>query len=213
MALINCKECGHRFSNKAKACPICAAPNKKKPFVTIWGLLFIIIAIAVAGNHNKNDSAQNTTTEDNTPTTINPNHSLAEDCSPTGNSSVLWKAANCKDTPEQRAFNAAQHSNVSAACKKDIHCWGEQYSNDSEVRCAEPVEKLSTYNAKWINSWIEPKFSAFRWLNQENGTLTYVGDKLEFQNGFGAYQNYIYECDYDPSTKTVLNVRAYPGHL
>ena len=64
-----------------------------------------------------------------------------------------------------------------------------------------------------VDGIFEPKFGRFRWLNQAEGTLTKVGDRVEFQNGFGAYSRVIYECDFDPRTNDVLAVRAHEGRL
>lgn len=55
--------------------------------------------------------------------------------------------------------------------------------------------------------------SHFRWLDEKAGTLTYIGDKIQFQNGFGAWQTHIYECDYNPATESALSVSARPGRL
>ncbi|MBL4709735.1 MAG: zinc ribbon domain-containing protein [Flavobacteriales bacterium] len=45
MALIKCKECGHKISKKAATCPSCGATNKKKrrPTSFLTGLIAIII--------------------------------------------------------------------------------------------------------------------------------------------------------------------------
>ncbi|MEP6872703.1 MAG: hypothetical protein ABI939_12760 [Anaerolineaceae bacterium] len=59
----------------------------------------------------------------------------------------------------------------------------------------------------------ERKFAHFRWLDQSRGTITYVGNKAEFQNGFGAYGPVIYECDFDPATDKVLALRVRPRRL
>lgn len=60
---------------------------------------------------------------------------------------------------------------------------------------------------------LESKFSHFRWKNQGKGVMTFIGDEIQLQNGFGAWQNYAYECDYDPSSEQVLDVRAREGRL
>ena len=80
-------------------------------------------------------------------------------------------------------------------------------------RCEEPVERLAKWSHKWIDGVLEPKFGSFRWKDKDRGTLTYLGDRIQFQNGFGAWQDYVYECDYDPTAEVVLDVRAHPGHL
>lgn len=100
-----------------------------------------------------------------------------------------------------------------ATCRKDLQCWGDRQSIGGGIRCKNPVEKLAKFSSRWTDGTFETKFSHFRWLDQNKGTLTLIGDKIEFQNGFGAFQKHIYECDYDPINEQVLSVRARPGVL
>jgi hypothetical protein len=100
-----------------------------------------------------------------------------------------------------------------AACRKDLQCMGDKFTVAVGVYCKDPVTRLAKYTSRWTDGTFEPKFSHFRWLNQEQGTLTFIGDKIEFQNGFGAFQKHIYECDFNPKTNQVLDVRARPGQL
>ncbi|WIE52390.1 hypothetical protein [Pseudomonas sp. GM17] len=100
-----------------------------------------------------------------------------------------------------------------AACRKDLQCMGDKYGIAAGVYCKDPVTRLAKYTARWTDGTFEPKFSHFRWLDKEQGTLTFIGDKIEFQNGFGAYQKHIYECDFNPQDNQVLATRAEPGQL
>ncbi|MDC7831626.1 hypothetical protein [Pseudomonas benzopyrenica] len=100
-----------------------------------------------------------------------------------------------------------------ATCKADLQCWGDKNSVGASVYCKDPVSRLAKYSFRWTDGTFETKFSHFRWLNKGKGTVTYIGDKIEFQNGFGAYQSHVYECDFDPASNTVLAVRAQPGRL
>ena len=100
-----------------------------------------------------------------------------------------------------------------AACKADLSCWGEKHSISAAVYCDDYVEKLAQYDHEWTDGMLEPKFSHYRWKNIDKGIVTYIGDKIKFQNGFGAWQNYVYECDFDPATETILDVRAQAGRL
>lgn len=100
-----------------------------------------------------------------------------------------------------------------ADCRKDIQCWGDEYVNEAGVYCQSQIETQGRFGHRWTDGIAEPKISRFRWLDQAAGTLTYIGDKIEFQNGFGAWENYVYECDFDPSDNTVLAVRVSPGRL
>lgn len=100
-----------------------------------------------------------------------------------------------------------------AACRKDLQCAGDKFTVAVGVYCKASVERLAKYTSRWTDGTFEPKFSHFRWLNQEQGTITYIGDKIEFQNGFGAFQKHIYECDFNPVNNQILDVRARPGQL
>jgi hypothetical protein len=109
-------------------------------------------------------------------------------------------------TPEQIAKE-------NAACKLDLHCWGNKHIASPGFICKKSIEKLSKYDFEWTDGVFEKKFSRFKWKNQKLGYLTYVGDKIKFQNGFGAWQNMIYSCDIDPDNGTVMDVMALPGRL
>lgn len=107
----------------------------------------------------------------------------------------------------------AESPEVIAACKADLTCWGNRNIVAADVYCKRPVEQLAKYNSKWTTATFEQKFSRFRWKDKEQGYLTYIGDKVEFQNGFGVYQPHVYECDIDPVSKQVFDVRVQPGRL
>lgn len=100
-----------------------------------------------------------------------------------------------------------------AACRADLQCWGDKHLVSAGVYCKAPVEAMAKYSARWTDGTFEPKFSRFRWLSEEQGTLTFIGDKIEFQNGFGAFQGHTYECDFSPAGDRVIDVRAQPGRL
>lgn len=46
MALVKCKSCEHKMSTKAKACPSCGEPKKKKTSVLTW-LVLILLALLI----------------------------------------------------------------------------------------------------------------------------------------------------------------------
>lgn len=98
-------------------------------------------------------------------------------------------------------------------CKKDLQCWGEKHVVSASVYCKDYVEKLATYSHEWTDGFFDLKFSHFRWKDINEGHLTFIGDKIKFQNVFGAWQNHIYECDFDPINNFILDVRARPGRL
>ncbi|MBD9483884.1 zinc ribbon domain-containing protein [Pseudomonas sp. PDM14] len=100
-----------------------------------------------------------------------------------------------------------------ATCMKSLSCWGDRHLVSASVYCKDHVEKLGKFSARWTDGTFETKFSHFRWANEAQGIVTFIGDKIEFQNGFGAFQKHIYECDFNPTTNAILDVRARPGQL
>jgi len=121
-------------------------------------------------------------------------------------------------TEKKRIIRAAAAEETRAAkeelaCRKELNCIAEKFSMTVPSLCAPAIERLAKFTVKWTDSWSETKFSHYKWKNQSRGIVTYIGDKIQFQNGFGAYQNYVYECDFDTRKKQPLYVRAEPGRL
>jgi hypothetical protein len=119
--------------------------------------------------------------------------------------SAIMAAASCSES---------EKNPDPAACKTDdLQCNGDKGSIAAGIYCDDAIEKLATYSVKWTDGVLEPKFSHFRWSNQEKGEITYIGDKAQFQNGFGAMQNVVYECDMAADRRTILDVRVRQGSL
>lgn len=102
-----------------------------------------------------------------------------------------------------------------AACMQDLECIGNKGTITAGVYCPEHIEKLAKNSAKWTDGALEPKFSRFRWKDKEAGIVTHFGDKVQFQNGFGAHINMIYSCDLDmkQGQGVVVGVDAAEGKL
>lgn len=113
-------------------------------------------------------------------------------------------------TAEEKAEEKAKEK---AACREDLQCWGEEHMFMAGSYCQPLIEDRAKYSAKWTDSWAEPKISHFRWRDKEDGLVTFIGDKVQFQNGYGAWQPMTYECDYDPSAEQVRAVRLHEGRL
>lgn len=107
----------------------------------------------------------------------------------------------------------AQAEAEAAACREDLQCWGQEHWAAATNRCQRQIERQAQYEVKWTDSYPDTKLSRRDWLDQEAGTLTYYGDRVQFSNAYGAFQNYIYRCDYDPETKTVINLQMEPGRI
>ena len=115
---------------------------------------------------------------------------------------------------KQGSENAAEMARAAAlACPKDIECWGQKHASAASAGCAPLVERLAKFQFEWTSRWTDQRFPRARWLDQTKGQMTYIGDAIKFQNGFGAWQYHTYFCDFDPSTGRVLRVNSQPGRL
>lgn len=118
----------------------------------------------------------------------------------------------CSDSPEEVAAQEKAAAEKEAACRADIQCLGDKLMVAAAVRCVNPVERLAKHSAKWVDGAMEMKFSHFKW-GPGKQSLTMIGDKVQFQNGFGAYTNMVYECDLSLDGERVLDVRAHEGRI
>ncbi|MFD4837681.1 zinc-ribbon domain-containing protein [Achromobacter sp. NPDC058515] len=108
---------------------------------------------------------------------------------------------------------SASKTEASSCNATDLTCLGNAGVVSASVYCAREVEKLAKHDVKWTDSFLESKFDRFRWKDKQSGVITYLGDKAQFQNGFGAFTTVTYECDLAKDNKTVLAVRAKEGRL
>lgn len=100
-----------------------------------------------------------------------------------------------------------------AACGQNLKCIADKAWAEASVVCQNAVERDATYQFEWTDGLMERKFSHYRWSNANQRHVTFYGDKVKFQNGFGAWQNMIYYCDYDTKTKSVVGLRMTGGRL
>ncbi len=114
---------------------------------------------------------------------------------------------------EQQRQAEVREKEEEAHCNKDLQCLGDKKSLAATIACDNYVENLAKYDFQWTDGFLEPKFSHFRWKDKQNAVITYIGDRIKFQNGFGAWQFHIYECDFDTENDKVVGVRAQPGRL
>lgn len=98
-----------------------------------------------------------------------------------------------------------------AACRQDFQCWGEKARINKEGACKRAIENMARFDTRWTDDgWLEYKFEHFKWKNKSKGIITLMGDKLQLQNGFGAWRKVRYECDVDPMEHNgVIDVRIF----
>jgi hypothetical protein len=116
-------------------------------------------------------------------------------------------------SPEQLVAVTAQKAEAEAKCAVDLQCLGDKKIISASFKCAPLIERLAKNNFEWIDAWYETKLSHFRWKDKDAKIITFIGDRIKFQNGFGAWVISKYECDYNALLDIVLDVRASPGRI
>jgi hypothetical protein len=195
MALKSCKECGSKISTSAKVCVSCGKPQATT--AKTLGLLALWIWVSLVGAFGA--LAIFVINADKTPPKT---------------------AASYEDVQEERAAAEKREADQLAAekaeearCASDLRCIAEKKTIDASFKCAPLIEQLAKNNFEWIDKWYEPKLSHFKWKNRTAQVITYFGDRIKYQNGFGAWVLSKYECDYNAALGVVLDVRASPGRL
>ena len=112
-----------------------------------------------------------------------------------------------------KSDNTTQSKTPATCANDDLSCLGNKGIIAAGVYCKEPIEKLALHSVKWTDGTLDMKFSRFRWKDKNAGTITYIGDKVEFQNGFGAFTPMTYTCDLSGDNQTVIDVQAEEGRL
>ena len=89
-----------------------------------------------------------------------------------------------------------------------------KFRAEASVRCKRPVEKLAKNDFQWTTSgFLDLEFSRAMVDKDRPRVLLLGGDKIKFQNGFGAWIRHKYICEFDTATREVLNVAAEPGQF
>lgn len=115
--------------------------------------------------------------------------------------------------PSSGKSNAPPPEEKKACAKDNLQCLGDELVFSAATLCQRPIESMAKHSVKWKDGMLEAKFSRFKWKDKNTGTITMIGDKAEFQNGFGAFTNVIYECDIAADKTTVKGVRVHEGRI
>lgn len=97
-------------------------------------------------------------------------------------------------------------------CNKSLNCVTEKAGTLALVKCQRLVENQARFDYEWTNSMtVGPRFELNKWKDKKNLIITYAGDNIKFQNGFGAWSNMKYICDYDVDAQKAIQATAIPG--
>lgn len=145
---------------------------------------------------------------------------LLRDTSLTGGAMVLclWLAAcDAGQAPardlEAEKRNAALAAAEEAKCLKDANCLAARLLDKVSGPCSHEIERHSKFSFRWKDGPGEPRFVKAAWEDEAAGQLAFIGDRIQFQNGFGAHQDMKYICSYDTKADRVISARVYEGRL
>lgn len=104
-------------------------------------------------------------------------------------------------------------TNISSTdpCRRNVNCWGDEHLLRATSRCQPLVESMAKYDYEWTDGMLGIKFGEYAWKDPEAGVVTYAGNSIKMQNGFGAWQVHRYACDFDTINEQVVDVRVRPG--
>lgn len=169
--------------------------NKKRKNPIIQGILGVglgLLLIAVFGSSDDKDDAS----PPETASTVVQAESLEQQ---------RLSAAAASKRAEDKELHLAEED---AECRKNIDCWTTRNELAAADACTKAIEAKAQYQAEWQDGLFGGKFSSARWAARDHGHLTFIGDSVKFQNGYGAWQKMSYQCDYNPDTGKVLEVRV-----
>ena len=89
----------------------------------------------------------------------------------------------------------------------DADCWAGSEGYGLLQNCERQVESAAKYQFEWTDGYLDAKF-LFVGLEGDLSVRA-VGDKIKFQNGFGAWQVMVYDCVIDlEASRAVATVKA-----
>lgn len=108
---------------------------------------------------------------------------------------------------------AIEQAKADAKCASDLQCWGERFKVDAIVACRPAIEAKAAHDVKWTDGFMVPMFTQLAWVDDRHTVIEYLGDKVEFQNGFGAMTPMTYVCTYDTTAKSLVSAEVTEGRL
>ena len=123
---------------------------------------------------------------------------------------VGWWANAPTALPRQAERPPAHSASPKAAqpCHQVLNCAAAQAMQAASEACRPAIEQLAAFAPRWTQGAAQPIFTEYAWLDRQRGTITYFGNRAEFQDAGGGFAAVAYECDFDPIARNVLDARA-----
>lgn len=125
---------------------------------------------------------------------------------------ILWAEKN-PPSSLSTSSNAPETGGPKTCGEADLECWTSLVRFEASPACAKRIERLARYDVEWTDGWLEPLLTRMKWRDDDHTVITFFGDKVKFQNGFGAWQPHVYRCDFNIFSRQVVDVSAAPGRI
>lgn len=83
----------------------------------------------------------------------------------------------------------------------------------AESVCPKLVERMAKYGFQWVEGLTVFKIEPRHEKTEKSHLVKFFGDKVKFQNGFGAWSNMVYVCTFDLSQRKIVDVNVFKGRL
>lgn len=208
MAVAYCEKCSKKVALKTSgACSLCGhqiieSDRGTYSIAQLFGVAFLVVMFGLGAKIMIDDQEDKRLTEQRQKEQVALQEKRAEE--------AVERAEREARIAERKAEREAKE----AACNRSIQCLADKKSSFAEIYCPEHIERYAKHDFEWLDKGLlKTKFSQYRVKDEAKGVVTYVGDQIKFQNGFGAWSNIIYTCDVSVRNEQVLSVSVTEGRL
>lgn len=134
-----------------------------------------------------------------------------------GGAFIAYTSSVATSKAKEEARIAAEVTAKSVRLKSELEAnlhnadWlADNYSSSATAACAMQVVKYAKGNYEWVTGFGERKFPLVYAETKGPGIFVIGGDKVRFQNAFGAWQVMSYQCAYDALNDRVVGVNIGP---
>jgi hypothetical protein len=106
---------------------------------------------------------------------------------------------------------AAKQRKEDEACIADVSCWAKRHLQEASRVCSTAIEQQARFDYRWEAMRPDRFTSAI--MHNNGQQISFIGNALKLQNGFGAWLPYSYNCRYDIGTKAVVAVEINEGRM
>lgn len=109
------------------------------------------------------------------------------------------------------AATATTASASTTCAASDAQCVFADLSVRGAPACRRAIEQQAQYDVKWSDGILHPMFDTGAWGGSEHASMILSGDRVQMQNGFGAWKPMQYYCKVNVTSGVVEQVEIVAG--